>query len=303
MVANFLKILGFSRKGLWIAPLVLAGFAFTARAENFIGLAQPGTPGTFALQLYPTFTHVQPNTNGAKAFLEYSYTTKTGITPDNRDQFEVWLGGYGGYQTPHTISNNGGWGIAAPEIGLEYYYHAILPEEKSPFGTPGYRDWYISPTLALDFPNGFSKTSGFGAGADQYTLSASVNNFIGFGRYNISVNPVQFSYAFRNRNVTETDSLQGERLRGGLNISLFDTAVGYAVSDTLIVGVHHAYNIYAAASSDFQRATEGIVGPTFTYLGLAKLGIYVSGTLDFDYHASNTPKTTAINMMIIKEFD
>jgi len=151
----------------------------SANAENFIGLGQPGSPGTVSLQFYPTLSHFSPNTNAAKVFSEVSYTTKGGFSSESRDRFEFWVGGYAGYQSPHTNSGGGGWGGASPELGVEYYYQGIAPKQGAPFGTPDYREWWISPTLALDFPNGSAKSSGFGAGANQYTLSASVNNFVG----------------------------------------------------------------------------------------------------------------------------
>jgi hypothetical protein len=282
------------------AALLVSLWAASASAGNFIGLAQPGTPGTFGVLMFPTFSHTSPNTNTGKTFTELAYYTKTGFTGTARDQFEVWTGFYGGYQTPARGSQDSGWGAALPELGLEYYYQIVQPDGK--FCTPEYRTWWISPYITMNAPNGSSKNSGFGAGSNQYSASATVNNYVAYGLWHATIAPVTALYLFRNRNETSMSETENARLRGGLTLVLMDMAAGYQVRDNMIVGVHHAFNIYGVKDSDFPRATEGMVGPTFTYLGFAKDNLYLAGTLDVDYHHHNTPRNVALNFMLVKSF-
>ncbi|SOE68042.1 hypothetical protein SAMN05446635_3201 [Burkholderia sp. OK233] len=76
------------------AALLVSLWAVSASAGNFIGLAQPGTPGTFGVLMFPTFSHTSPSTNTGKTFTELAYYTKTGFTGTARDQFELWTGFY-----------------------------------------------------------------------------------------------------------------------------------------------------------------------------------------------------------------
>ena len=85
-------------------------------------------------------------------------------------------------------------------------------------------------------------------------------------------------------------------------VTLLDLAAGYQVQDELILGLHHQYNFYNRGDSDYPRASEGLIGPTFTYLGFAKDKVYVTGTLDFDYRTQGVPKSVSLNFMLTKAF-
>lgn len=278
-----------------------AAWSPAASAGNFIGLAQPGVPGTFGVLLFPTFSHSAPNVNTAKMFTELAYFTKTGFTGTTQDQFEAWLGFYSGVQTTAKDSDDAAFGVSTPELGLEYYFHAVQSADGT-FGTDSFRSWWISPELIFNAPNGTNKGSGFGAGGDQWSLSTTVNNYVAYGRWHATVAPVAAVYLFRNYNPTELPTGLSVRYRAGLSLSIMDIAAGYQFTPNLIAGIHHVYNIYNIGGSDFQRATEGSIGPTFTYLGFAARQCYLAGTLDFDYHHQGVPRTVALNFMLVKNF-
>lgn len=271
-------------------------------AGNFIGLAQPGVPDSFGMLLFPSYSRTDdPRTSTGKMFTELAWYSKTGFTGTTRDQFEVWLGFYAGRQTTPSGSRDDAAGVSTPQLGLEYFYQVVQPGEAA-FGTDAYRSWWISPLLTISGPNGSRKTSGFGAGANQWSLGASVNNYFAYGRWHMTIAPVVAAYAFRNRSATELPDGASTRYRGGLTLSLMDVAAGYQVTPNLIAGVHHAYNLYSVSRSDFKRGEQGMVGPTFTYLGFSKQNFYISGTLDFDYHNKNVPRGVALNLMLVKSF-
>lgn len=278
---------------LWTSP---------AMAGNFIGLAQPGAPGTVGVLLFPSFSHNEPNVNTGKMFTELTYFSETGFTGTKRDQFQTWLGFYTGTQTTPAGSKDAAMGVSTPQLGFEYYYQLVQSNDDAPFGSDAFRSWWVSPMLSVSAPNGSSKSNGFGAGANQWSVSTSVNNYIGYGRWHASIAPVSAVYLFRNRNATDMGDGKIGRARAGLTLSLMDLAVGYQVKDDLLVGVHHAYNIYNARNSDFKRASEGMLGPTFTYLGFAQNDLIIAGTLDFDYHNKGVPRGVSLNLMLVKFF-
>lgn len=286
---------------LGAAAVMAAVWSPAACAGNFIGFSQPGIPGTFGVLLFPSYSHSAPNVNTGKMFTELAYFSKTGVTGTTRDQFETWLGFYSGVQTTPKGSDDSAFGISTPELGLEYYYHVVESADNT-FGTDDFRSWWISPMLIFNAPNGSSKTGGFGAGANQWSISASVNNYFGYGRWHATVAPIAGAYLFHNYNLTELPSGSGVRMRGGLSLSLFDIAAGYQFIPNLLAGIHHVYNIYNIGGSDFQRATEGMIGPTFTYLGFAAQNCFISGTLDVDYHHQGVPRSVSVNFSLVKNF-
>ncbi|MNP77397.1 hypothetical protein D3C76_1748170 [compost metagenome] len=88
-----------------------------------------------------------------------------------------------------------------------------------------------------------------------------------------------------------------------MSLWLGDIAAGYLVTDSLWLGVHHIYNINNRTASDFEESREGKVGPSMTYTGWAKQGIYVSANLNFDYyHTDNLPYSNSLTMALVKRF-
>jgi hypothetical protein len=284
-----------------LCTLAVAGAATSASADEFIGFGQAGVPGSWALEEYPDFTHTGPNSNSISTYNELSYFTQTGFTGTHRDQLEFWVGVNTGYANTHDSPDAGGFGIAAPGIGIEYYFNVVQPDKDKLPGSAGYMTFWTSPTLTVNFPNGSSKEAGFGAGADQFSYGLNWANWIQVGKIGITVNPVELYYASRNLNSTQVSNGEFEKLRGGLGITLLDVAAGYQVRDDLFAGIHHAYSINSWRGSDFAETREGKIGPSVTYLGLAKYGLYICGNVDFDYYtSSNLRKSVSVSMAIVK---
>src|ERR1700761_3065966 len=159
-----------------VRAAVLAGgllaLSATAEAREFLGFSQPGTPDTWAWQLYPVYQPTSSGTNSFYTFAEIAYHSKTGFTGTDQDQFEYWVGADIGYQNTKGADGSSGWGVASPEIGMEYYYQVIQPT--TPVGTDSYRSFWVSPEAWVNFPNGNTQSSGYGSGADQYLLHFDV---------------------------------------------------------------------------------------------------------------------------------
>ncbi len=290
-----------SKQVIALAVLSLSSVSIQAMAEEFIGFGQAGKPGSWALEEYPEFTHTAPNSNSIATYNELSYFTETGATGTTRDQYEFWVGVNTGYANTHDAPGANGGGISAPGVGFEYYYQVVTPDNGKHPGDPGYRTFWTSPTLTMNFPNGSSKTAGYGAGANQYSYSLSWANWIQIDKIGITANPVELFYASHNQNQTETDEGQYEKLRGGLSVTLMDIAAGYQVRPDLFAGIHHAYSMNAWRKSDYAESREGKVGPSVTYLGLADYGLFICGNVDFDYYtSSNLKKSESISMSIVK---
>lgn len=282
---------------VWALTLILA--PLHAHADAYIGVNQGGAPG-WSLETFPVFTHTGPNSNSISTFSNPAYFTETGFTGTHRDQLEFWMGTFTGYANTNGIPGASGFGVSYPEVGVAYYYNVVVPDQ--PVGSPGYKTFWTDPALTVNFPNGSSKNAGFGAGANQFSYGFSVANYVQIGRIGVTVNPVELTYASANLNSTDVGNGQMEKLRGGLSVTFADIAAGYQVRDDLYLGVHHAYSIYSWKGSDFAEAREGKIGPTFSYLGWARLGLYVSGNLDFDYYtSSNMKKSVSVTMSIIKQ--
>lgn len=268
-------------------------------AEEWIGFGQPGKPSSWALETYPVYSHTSPNVNSISTFTELAYFTETGFTGTHRDQFEFWIGGSVGYAKPNPGTS--GWGAAAPNLAIEYYYNVIVPNADP--GTANYLTWWTSPILSVTFPNGSDRTSGFGAGANQYSYSFSVNNYVQSGKIGATINPLEISYSARNLNASVISNGGLQRLRGGLSLTVADIAAGYQVTDNLFLGLHHSFSLYSVSASDFQESREGKIGPSFTYSGFAKSGLFISGNLNFDYYTSNNLKhSTTVTASIVKNF-
>lgn len=294
---QYRKTSGVGAAGL--LAFALSSVSLSASADEFIGYGQAGAPGSWALEAFPVFSHTGPNSNSIYSSFNPAYFTDTGFTGTHRDQFEFWINGSVGYANTHGAPGANGLGFAYPNLGIEYYYNVVVPDQ--PAGSPGYRTFWTSPTFTVVFPNGNTKNAGYGAGADQYSYGFNVDNYIQVGRVGITANPIELSYASRNLNATDVGNGQMDHLRGGLSVTLMDVAGGYQVRDDLFVGLHHAYSIYSLAGSDFAQEREGKIGPAFSYYGFAKYGIYISGNLNFDYYtSSNLKRSISVTAALVK---
>ena len=269
-----------------------------ADAVNYLGSGQPGAAG-WSLQNWPSFSNYG-GASGVSNFFQLAWYTQTGFTGTSRDRFEFWAGGFGGYQERAPGTDGSNWGISTPNVGAEYYYTVVNSNTK--YATDGYRLWVITPTVTMAFPNGSGKTGGYGAGADQFAISFDINNSIVYNHWIMAIRPANFTYAFRNLNYSLTENGWTAKLRGGWSVTVGDIALGYQITDTVAVGVHHQYNISNFAESDFKRSKRGMLGPTFAYTGFLDRGLYIGGTLDIDYATANAKKGVNINGVLLKSF-
>ena len=282
-----------------------------SKAREYIGFGQEGDPGSLSLQNYFDFDHTSPSKNTISNFFELSYFSNTLFTGTTRDQLEVWIGSNVGYQTTQGAQGSSGWGISVPEIGTEYYLNVIQPT--APVNSPGYFTFWTSPTFFVNFPNGDTQTAGYGSGADNYSLAFNVDNYMQIGRLDITFNPVELEYSFRNLNKTPVTSNVSTnstsipaaftRGRGGLSVTVADFAIAYQVTPSLAIGVLHQFNFNNIADSNFAPTREGFIGPGFTYAGFAKRGLFFSGTVQTDYYNSGgTTHNTYVAAWVSKEF-
>ena len=288
---------------LWVAPTLawVLGITPQAHAEQFIGFAQPGVPGQWALESFPVFSRTTTGSVRAGSITVLAYFSETGFTGTQRDQLQFWVGADTGYSNDNSARNNGSWGVASPNLGLAYYYNVVEPT--SAYGSDDFTTFWINPTLSLEFPNGNDEGTGYGAFANRYGASFSVANYLRLGRFAATFTPAGIHYAARNRHATDLGSGDPTRLRGGVSFWLADIAAGYLVTDDVWLGVHHSYHINNRSASDFKESREGKIGPAMTYTGFSKQGFYLSANLNFDYyHSDNLPYSNSLTMALVKFF-
>lgn len=286
---------------LWVAPALalMLGGAPAAHGDQFIGFAQPGEPGKWALESFPVFNRTAKGDVRAGTNTVLAYFSESGFTGTQRDQFQLWLGADSGYAASNGTRASKNWGVASPNLGLAYYYNVVPPA--SAFGADDYFTLWTNPTLSLEFPNGNEDLDGYGAFANRYGASFSLANYVQLGRFAVTVTPAGIHYAARNRHASDLGDGDPVQLRGGISYWLADIAAGYRVSDDLWLGVHHSYHLNNRSASDFKPSRQGKVGPAMTYTGFAKQGLYLSANLNFDYyHSDNLPYSNSLTMALVK---
>jgi hypothetical protein len=292
-------------------PLSRCGFAFTlamtlgvstsTRAEQFIGFAQPGLPGRWAVETFPVFNRTADGNLRAGGNTVLAYFSQTGFTGTTRDQLQFWVGAVPGYTSTNGAKDASPWGVASPNLGFAYYYNVVQP--KSAYASAGYVSFWTNPTLMVEFPNGNTDTAGHGAFANRYAASFSVANYLQVGKFAATFTPVGVHYAARNRNSTDLGNGDPQKLRGGLSYWFADIAAGYLVRDDLWLGVHHVYHLNNRAASSFEESRVGKIGPSMTYTGFSQQGLYLSANVNFDYyHSANLRRSNELTMALVKFF-
>ncbi|MYN13565.1 hypothetical protein GSY71_10510 [Pusillimonas sp. TS35] len=277
--------------------LLLLGASGGANADQFIGFAQAGQPG-WAFQTYPYFSRNQAGYRSAGAHNVLAWFSEKGLPGTQGDQFEVWAGLSAGHASQH---GRGGWGVAAPQLGLMYYHHAVRSESEP--GADGYLSYWFSPMALVNFPNGRTQASGYGAGSNHYGLGLTVANYLQVGRLGMTVNPLFVYYASPERHHVTDAAGVTSRHRSGLSLTLMDMAAGYQARPDLFVGLHHSYHIYGARHASTPTVREGKLGPAFSYTGWLRHGIFFAANLNFTYYATQgTPRSTSLAAVITKSF-
>ncbi len=272
-----------------------------SKARNWIGWGQEGDPGSLAFQNYPTYAHQSSSSNTLSNDFELAYYSNTFLTGTTRDQLEVWASASGGYTNTHGAPGSSGFGISGPEVGLEYYYQIIQPT--APIGSPNYVDFWFGPWIDVNFPNGNTNTAGYGVGADQYSLDVVPIGYFQIGKIAITVSPLSAHYGFTDLNTT-IDAMSGlrKRDRQGWSFTVGDGGIGYQITPTLIVGLLQQFNLNNIDDSTVRSSREGFIGPTFTYAGFSKRGLYISGAVQTDYYNEGLKHQNYVAAWISQEF-
>ncbi len=290
-----------SRFGAVCSLALVVGSSPSIQAEQFIGFGQPGLPGRWALETFPTFNR---NTDGnvrAGGNTVLAYFSETGFTDTTRDQLQFWVGAVPGYASTRDAKNVSPWGIASPNLGFAYYYNVVEPT--SAYGADDYTTFWTNPTLSVEFPNGNNELAGYGAFANRYAVSFSLANYLRVGKFAATFTPVGIHYAARNRNTTDLGTGDPKRLQGGVSLWLANVAAGYLVTDDLWLGVHHVYHINNRTASDYAESRVGKIGPSMTYTGFSQQGLYLSANLNVDYyHSANLAHSNELTMALVKFF-
>lgn len=131
---------------LWVGPAfaLIMGVAPTAHGDQFIGFAQPGEPGKWALESFPVFNRTSNGDVRAGSNTVLAYFSETGITGTQRDQVQFWVGADAGYTASNGSRNNGDWDVASPNLGLAYYYNVVEPT--SAYGADDFTTFWVNPT-------------------------------------------------------------------------------------------------------------------------------------------------------------
>lgn len=280
------------------AALVLTTIT-SAQAEQFIGFAQPGLPGRWAVESFPVFSRNSEGQSQASANTVLAYFSETGFTGTQRDQLQFWVGAVPGVASAN--KKDSAMGIASPNLGFAYYYNVVTPT--TDYAASDYTTFWTNPTIMVEFPNGNKDLTGHGAWANRYAVSFSVANYLRIGKFATTFTPAGIHYAARNRNVTDLGKGASARLRGGVSYWLADIATGYLVSDDLWLGVHHSYHINNHSSSNFKVSRSGKLGPAMTYTGFSNQELYLSANINVDYyHSDNLPRSTNLSMALVQFF-
>ncbi|MGO2200646.1 hypothetical protein [Pseudomonas helleri] len=286
------------------AGLALActlGSSPLALGEQFIGFAQPGIPGSWAVESFPVLNRTTDGDLSVAANTVLAYFSETGFTGTTRDQLQFWVGAIPGYASSNGARDSSAWGIASPNVGFSYYYNVVEPT--SDVGSDDYTTFWTNPTLMVEFPNGNDDLTGHGAFANRYAVSFSVANYLRVGRFAVTFTPAGIHYAARNRHATDLGAGDPAQLRGGVSLWLGDIAAGYLVTEDLWLGVHHVYHINNTTASDFNVSRAGKIGPSMTYTGFAEDGLFISANLNVDYyHSANLKHSNALTMALVKFF-
>ena len=272
-----------------------------ALGEQFIGFAQPGIPGSWAVESFPVLNRTTDGDLSVAANTVLAYFSETGFTGTTRDQLQFWVGAIPGYASSNGARDSSAWGIASPNVGFSYYYNVVEPT--SDVGSDDYTTFWTNPTLMVEFPNGNDDLTGHGAFANRYAVSFSVANYLRVGRFAVTFTPAGIHYAAHNRHATDLGAGDPAQLRGGVSLWLGDIAAGYLVTEDLWLGVHHVYHINNTTASDFNVSRAGKIGPSMTYTGFAEDGLFISANLNVDYdHSANLKHSNALTMALVKFF-
>lgn len=290
-------------KALLLAATCFTGFAFAsapAHATNIPTFGTPGRQGQISWQGFfdDSLSGSSPTLSDFNIFSYYG----PGFTGTPRDQLQYEVRFAVGYADGH--NKNTALQYSSGGLSVEYYYNVVPPahghKDKM---SPDYRLWWTSPQIVLNLPTGNTYSSGYGNGTNNYGVVAQDNNYIAIGRFGISTNPITATYNMQSLNGTVGSHNNLVYSRGGLSLTLGDTAAGVWLTRGLMVGVQTQYNINSLYNSTGHRSQDFSIGPTFIYTGLFKHGFFVAGNFKTDVeHSANLKHATLGQIWLEKYF-
>jgi hypothetical protein len=287
-------------------PILLgAPPALGANTDIYPDFAFASAPGWQYQNYFDIANHGSINSFSETPFL--AYYTKTGVTGTTKDSFEFWVSGAFGYQSPQGVPSVSGWGVAAPNVAIEWYYNLIQSDKK--VGSTGYEALTISPWLEVFGPNGDSQPTGFGSGLNQWSGNGTLLLSYRKERFTTTLLPIALTYSGSNLNsifVTNPDgSISLAKARPGWTGTFGLVNVGYDVTSTITLAVQQVWNVYSFADAKYTpRTSEGTIGPQLAYTGLSDAyGIYIAGAVQVDYyHSRGLPQSVYVTTYVTKSF-
>lgn len=298
--------------------LALLGLGSPAEASDFyfpLGFGSAGKPNSFAFENWSSFTGSGGGGAATHRFstgLELAYFTPTGFTGTTRDQFELYGFFWGGWQDPHGgNAGSSGWGFAIPDVGVEYYFQVVQPNE-APKGVKldpdswEYFTLWTSPDVTAYFPNGNNYPAGYGSFSNQFSMNVNWQNYARWGRIATTFVPVSATYAWRDLAPTigaaPTPGIFAPlHNKGGWSISTGIINAEYHVTGDFWMGLYHSYNFYNVADSTYATTREGTIGPAVEYDGFAKQSLYLQATVQTDYyHSAGLKQNTSFIFYLFK---
>lgn len=265
-------------------------YAQTAYFPNGFGSA--GKPDSWAYEQYTAFQHNGTSSNTGSIVQELAYFTPVGLTGTTRDQFEFYGFNIAGVTGCHGAPCSGsGWGLAGPELGVEYYYQVIQPTTKDTTSTD-YVNFWTSPDIQVNFPNGNNLPGGFGGGGNEFSYNVNWQNYLQIGPWKTTFVPIYATYSDRPLSSTYLGGgvFDNTRNQGGWSISTGIVNAQYQLTPDFSLGIYNTVNFSNIAGTIFKETTTASIGPAWQYNGFGKYNLYLQGTVLTNYIRTNNAK-------------
>ena len=251
-----------------------------------------GKPNSWAYEQYVGFSHVGTNSNLGGLVQELAYFTPVGITGTTRDQFELYAFAISGVTGCGGAPCSGqGWGVDGPELGIEYYYQVIQPTTKD-VNSYDYVNFWTSPDIQVNFPNGNNLPAGFGGGGNEFSYNINLQNYLQIGPWKTTFVPIYATYSDRPLSSTYLGGgvFDNTRNQGGWSISTGIINAQYQLTPDFSLGIYNTVNFSNISGTVFHETTTAEIGPAWQYNGFGKYNLYLQGTVLTDYVRTNHAK-------------
>lgn len=237
-------------KALLLAAALLSTLAYGTRARaqqaflpeflgNAAGVDRPG----FCLKFFPSYFYQHSaSAHDVEAAFEPQYWIP-GFTGDmKKDQIQFVVHIPTGYRRQKVAAGTveSVTGIGNLTTTIEYYWHMIDEEDLEWWFDNGITGGYPTATEHDSIHIG-NKHYTVAIGARAYSVGWYQENMIRYKKFLLSVQPVTFTYGFR-------DDMTGSR--SGLSMSVMNGAMGYQVADWCHLGIDFGLLIGNLTGSD-----------------------------------------------------